>query len=364
MSSSSGEQGRDRLRDAGASCRRALFAAARPHWQGSRAELRRAVRHFVASHRRDGNYLTSLTRRLAFHGAIALPLLGLAGAGHAAFLPLAGEGAPFLESSAAESLSVPALVDIDGDGDLDLFVGDDSGEYGYGGNPFYFYENTGSAANPAFVKRTGSANPLDGLPGIAGSHETQTFADLDGDGDFDFILGKGCFYSDEPCGEFFYYENTGMSMSAAVVQRTGSANPLDGFDVGNWAAPTFADWDDDGELTHFLQVGKADQNLNALRQRGWVGDALYRPYDATEPITIGRGGRAVSIFELEDLVKLAAKPNKHVVLVGAPCNRCGRSKGDALVPLFREKKLKLWSHVVMDMEAAHILLGGDSRLVV
>jgi len=117
--------------------------------------------------------------------------------------------------------------------------------------------------------------------------------------------------------------------------------------------------DPDGELTHFLKVGGADRIVRSLRQRGWVGDVLYRPYDHNGPITIERGERAVSLFELKDLVDLAAKPNKHVVLIGAPCNRCGRPKGDALRPLFWEKKLKLWSHVVMDMEAAHILLNDD-----
>ncbi len=48
-----------------------------------------------------------------------------------------------------------------------------------------------------------------------------------------------------------------------------------------------------------------------------------------------------------------------LVLIGAPCNGCGRPKGDALRPLFREKNLKIWSHVVMDMEAADTLLRGD-----
>ncbi len=114
--------------------------------------------------------------------------------------------------------------------------------------------------------------------------------------------------------------------------------------------------DPDGELTHFLKVGQADQFVGTLKKRGWLGDVLYRPFNSTEPITIERGERAVSIFELDDLVQLAAKPNKHVVLIGAPCNRCGRPKGDAMKPLFREKKLRLWSHVVMDMEAAQILL--------
>jgi DNA-binding transcriptional regulator LsrR (DeoR family) len=116
--------------------------------------------------------------------------------------------------------------------------------------------------------------------------------------------------------------------------------------------------DPDGELTDFLKVGQAGKVVAALNKRGWVGDVLYRPYNTTEAITIDSAARAVSIFELEGLVRLAAKPNKHVVLIGAPCNRCGRPKGDALQPLFREKKLRLWSHIVMDMEAARILLDG------
>ena len=114
--------------------------------------------------------------------------------------------------------------------------------------------------------------------------------------------------------------------------------------------------DPDGELTDFLKVGQAGKVVATLNKRGWVGDVLYRPYNTTEAITIDSAARAVSIFELEGLVRLAAKPNKHVVLIGAPCNRCGRPKGDALQPLFREKKLRLWSHIVMDMEAAQILL--------
>jgi DNA-binding transcriptional regulator LsrR (DeoR family) len=114
--------------------------------------------------------------------------------------------------------------------------------------------------------------------------------------------------------------------------------------------------DKDGELTHFLKVGKAGKVTSMLKKRGWRGDVLYRPYAATEPITLDSGERAISIFELDDLVRLAATPNKHVVLIGGPCNLCGRAKGDALKPLFLEKKLKLWSHVVMDMGAAQILL--------
>ena len=62
-------------------------------------------------------------------------------------------------------------------GDLDLVVGE-RGEGVFGGFLNYF-ENTGTSTAPAFVQRTGSANPF-GAPG--GAHVKPAFADLDGDG--------------------------------------------------------------------------------------------------------------------------------------------------------------------------------------
>ena len=50
--------------------------------------------------------------------------------------------------------SAPALADLDADGDLDVVAGDRYGRFSY-------FENTGSAREPLFVLRTGSANPLD-----------------------------------------------------------------------------------------------------------------------------------------------------------------------------------------------------------
>ena len=52
--------------------------------------------------------------------------------------------------------SAPTFVDGDGDGDMDAFVGAGNGNIN-------FYENTGSATSAAFTVRTGADNPLDGV---------------------------------------------------------------------------------------------------------------------------------------------------------------------------------------------------------
>jgi DNA-binding transcriptional regulator LsrR (DeoR family) len=120
--------------------------------------------------------------------------------------------------------------------------------------------------------------------------------------------------------------------------------------------------DKHGELNRFMNLGeKSNGNVKELKKRGWVGDVSYRPYSKTEPITAAGRIRAVSLFELEDLVDLAQKPNKHVVLVVAPCGICNESKAEALEPLLKESNLRLWSHLLMDMTTAQDLLPRDEN---
>ncbi|MFN9628935.1 MAG: FG-GAP repeat domain-containing protein [Cyanobacteriota bacterium] len=72
----------------------------------------------------------------------------------------------------------PQLVDMDADGDLDLFTGLRDGTT-------LFFRNTGTPSTAAFA---GSSLGY-GLPDV-GSFASPTFADVDGDGDLDAFLGN------------------------------------------------------------------------------------------------------------------------------------------------------------------------------
>jgi DNA-binding transcriptional regulator LsrR (DeoR family) len=115
--------------------------------------------------------------------------------------------------------------------------------------------------------------------------------------------------------------------------------------------------DKHGELNRFMNLSvDKTMRVRALKKSGWVGDVSYRPYSRKGPIVTTAGIRAVSLFEVDDLVKLAKKPNKHVVLVAAPCGGCNETKGEALLPLLERKNLRLWTHLFMDLTTAQSLL--------
>jgi VCBS repeat-containing protein len=144
--------------------------------------------------------------------------------------------------------AAPTLADIDGDGDLDAFVGE------FVGNTLY-YQNTGNASNPSFGSP--QTNPF-GLTDV-GFLAKPTFADIDGDGDLDAFVGSNY-------GNTLYYQNTGSASNPSFASPT--ENPFGLTDVGAYAAPTFADIDGDGDLDAF--VGEFD------------GDTFY--YQNTTPI--------------------------------------------------------------------------------
>ena len=89
----------------------------------------------------------------------------------------------------------------------------------------------------------------------------------------------------------------------------------------------------------------------------WVGNVQYRPYTANGPVVEkGKELRAVTIFELKDLVQAAGEKNRHVILMARQCGICGRTRAQALRPLLTNPNLKVFSTLVMDAATARELL--------
>lgn len=125
------------------------------------------------------------------------------------------------------SNSTPALVDIDMDGDLDLFIGESSGTLN-------FYQNNGTPSMPKFDLISDSFQEID-----VGRRSVPRFADLDGDGDQDMIVGR------ETDGVALYM-NTG---TATAPTFTESGTLPASFPI--LSVPAFIDIDTDGDLDVF-----------------------------------------------------------------------------------------------------------------
>ncbi len=103
-----------------------------------------------------------------------------------------------------EYLTTPYLVDIDDDGDLDLFAGTYYYNNQYAGNTLFF-ENQGAAESPAFAPVR--VDPFGMEP--SDYQMVPILVDLDNDGDFD-LLSTNYDYDTERM-EFRYQENTGAA---------------------------------------------------------------------------------------------------------------------------------------------------------
>ena len=159
--------------------------------------------------------------------------------------------------------NTPAFVDIDNDGDYDLFLGKIGGTITY-------YENIGSPNYPYWKGIQPYYNLID-----IGCNSKPIFVDIDidNDGDYDLFIG-------EQNGTINYYENIGTPTSpvwAAVVENYDSIN------VGSDSSPTFVDIDDDGDYDMFVGMyeGRINfyENIDDSNNPSWKEFTNYNSID-------------------------------------------------------------------------------------
>lgn len=105
--------------------------------------------------------------------------------------------------------SHPELADIDGDGDLDLFIGENWGV-------IHYYENNGTPENHSFTFVSDNYADID-----VGEYSTPEFFDVDSDGDLDLFVG-----SQE--GTVYFFRNTGADTDPIFQQDSTLTIPYIG----------------------------------------------------------------------------------------------------------------------------------------
>lgn len=164
--------------------------------------------------------------------------------------------------------SAPTLADLDADGRLDLVVGDESGV-------LHPLQNTGSAFNADWDRSNQTGDSADSetlvpgnliFPGLGvpapGGWSSPTSADLDGDGDFDLVVGN-------QEGTLQMLENVGGVYSLL----DDDASPVTAIQLPNYTHPSLADVDGDGDAD--LLVGAADNELHYFENVGTSSTPIF-----------------------------------------------------------------------------------------
>ncbi|GAB4130887.1 MAG: hypothetical protein OHK0045_04560 [Raineya sp.] len=129
------------------------------------------------------------------------------------------------------SAAVPQLVDWDGDGDLDLFVGERLSMQ-------LWLNNAGT-----FVQQTGTSDPFAGFTVTSNAYYAPKLVDIDGDGDLDLTFGVIAATSlNFDITKLQYYVNNGENVFSVSTNPT-----FEPVTVARVATPDFFDVDGDGD---------------------------------------------------------------------------------------------------------------------
>ncbi|MFH1863075.1 MAG: FG-GAP-like repeat-containing protein, partial [bacterium] len=107
---------------------------------------------------------------------------------------------------------LPVLADIDADGDYDLFIFDDM-------DHFYYYQNNGTPQWPDFDFVTNQWQGIHQFPYPYDSWYGFSFADLDDDLDLDLLIGS------PEQNNLYFYRNQGTPQSPQMVLATETLLP-------------------------------------------------------------------------------------------------------------------------------------------
>lgn len=212
------------------------------------------------------------------------------------FVAFGGAANPFLQAYTYGGLFVGGargeMLDNDQDGDLDLFVsGCNTDKYEI---IVRYYENEEDNTG-VFVRRTGSANPLNHAlitptsPHTFAPYASLTFADGDKDGDMDA-------YVSEKYGRVFEYKNNGsnvfgpqtphatLSLSLSPPVQIPILPPYGPYYYGTAPTIAFQDFDDDGDL----DVIYGDKYYQTLPYKKNNGSGVFTlvDYDVNAPTNV------------------------------------------------------------------------------